>query len=327
MIKGFLASALCCVLALAAPAKADAATQPFPDGRPVRVLVGYAAGGTVDITARIVSQRLGQELGVPVVVENKPGANGNLAALDVARAAPDGHTLLYTFSGTFTQNPFTQLALPYDPFKDFTPITLAVQGPQILVESVSVPARNLGELIAWGRANPGKLSIASVGYGSSTHVFAETLMRETGIRMIHVPYKGAGDAAKDLLGGTVQLMFDGAPSAVQNAATGRIRMLGVTAARRSALLPDLPTLTEQGVKGIELQGWQGYFGPAHLPEPVVHRLRDAIAKVLAQPAVKEQIGKGLWETVGSTPDALRARIRVDYDQWGAAIKALGIKPQ
>jgi tripartite-type tricarboxylate transporter receptor subunit TctC len=319
-----LALAGCALLAGGGPAAADEFPKP---GRPIRVLIGYAAGGTVDITARIMSQRLADELGVPVIVENHAGANGNLAAIDVARAAPDGHTLLYTFSGTFTQIPFTEANLPYDPFKDFTPITLAVRGPQILVANASVPAHNVQELIAYGRANPGKLSIASVGYGSSTHVFAEAFMKQAGIPMIHVPYKGAGDAAKDLMSGTVQLMFDGAPSAVQNAASGRVRMLAVTAAQRSPWLPDLPTMTEQGVPGFELQGWQGYFGPAGMPQPVVERLRDAIAKVLVQPAVKEQIGKGLWETVGSSPEALRERIRQDYDQWGAAIKALGITPQ
>jgi tripartite-type tricarboxylate transporter receptor subunit TctC len=305
-----------------------AGAQEFPKpGRPIRILVGYAAGGTVDITARIVSQRLAEELGVPVVVENKPGANGNLATMEVVRAVPDGHTLLYTFSGTFAQNPHTQLNLPYDPFKDFTPISMAVQGPQVLVLHTSVPAQNLRELIAWGKAHEGKLSIASVGYGSSTHAFAETLMRASGVKMIHVPYKGAGDAAKDLLGGTVQLMFDGAPSAVQNAASGRIRMLGVTAERRSPFLPDLPTLAEQGIPGIDMQGWQGYFGPAKLPAPIVARLQAALAKVLAQPAVKEQINKGLWETVGSTPAELAQRVRSDYDTWGVTLKSLGIVPQ
>jgi len=321
-----LLAALCTASALVCTAGALA--QEFPkSGRPIRVLVGFAPGGTVDITARIISRRLGEELGVPVVVENKAGANGNLAVLDLTRAQPDGYTLLYTWSGTFAQQPHTQLNLPYDPFRDFTPITLAVQGPQILVLHSAIPAQNVKELIVWGKAHEGQLSVASVGYGSSTHVYAETLMKETGIRMTHVPYKGAGDAAKDLLGGTVQLMFDGAPSAVQNAASGRIRMLGVTAERRSPFLPDLPTLSEQGVKGLDMQGWQGYFGPANLPAPIVARLNAALAKALADPGVKQQINKGLWETVGSSPEQLAQRMRSDYDQWGGAIKALHITPQ
>jgi len=313
---------------LAAAMLLPASAQEFPQkGRPIRILVGYAAGGTVDITARIVSQRLSEELGVPVVVDNKPGANGNLAAMEVVRAVPDGHTLLYTFAGTFAQNPHTMRNVPYDGFRDFTPVSLAVQGPQVLVLNSAVPARNVAELVSWAKDHEGKLSVASVGYGSSTHVFAETFMRESGIRMVHVPYKGTGDAARDLLGGNVQLMFDGAPSAVQNAATGRVRMLGVTADKRSPFLPDLPTLTEQGIKGLEMQGWQGYFGPAKMPEAVVNRLQAALSKVLAQPAVREQINKGLWETVGSTPGELAQRMRRDYDAWGAAIKTLNIQPQ
>lgn len=321
-----LLAAFCAAAACLAAASAPA--QDFPaKGRPIRVLIGYAAGGTVDITARIIGQKLSEELGVPVVIDNKPGANGNLAAMEVVRAAADGHTLLYTFAGTFAQNPHTMRNVPYDPFRDFTPISLAVQGPQVLVVNSAVPVHDVAEFIAWGKSHPGQLSVASVGYGSSTHVYAETFMRAAGVPMVHVPYKGTGDAAKDLLGGNVQLMFDGAPSAVQNAATGRVRMLGVTADKRSPFLPDLPTLKEQGVPGLEMQGWQGFFGPPRLAPAIVNRLHAALVKALAQPSVREQINKGLWETVGSTPAELARRMRQDYEVWGTAIKTLDIQPQ
>ncbi len=320
-----LVAAAAVVLFLAAE---TAAAQSFPvPGKPVRILVGFAAGGGTDIQARIVAPRIAEALGVPVIVENKPGAGTMVAAAEAARSAPDGHTILYTFNGTFAQLPFTQASVPYDPFKDFTAISLAARGSQILVLHVSVPATNLQELVAYGRANPGTLNIASFGAGTSSHIFAELLMRQSGVPMTHVPYKGTGDAVKDLLAGRVQLMFDAGPSAVQNAATGKLRMLGIVAEQRSPLLPGVPTISEQGFRGIDLLGWLGFYGPAKMPTETVRKLNGAIAKALSIQEVKDGFARGIYEAVPSSPEELAALTRDSHERWGKIIRDLGIRPQ
>jgi tripartite-type tricarboxylate transporter receptor subunit TctC len=303
--------------------------QNFPQpGKPIRVLVGFAAGGGTDIQARIVQPRLAEALGATVVVENKPGASTSIAANEVARAAPDGHTLLYSFNGAFAQVPFTLAGgVPYDPVKDFTPLSLGARGSQILVLHTSVPANNVKELLAWAKANPGKLNIASFGTGTSSHLFAEIFMRESGVEMVHVPYKGTGDAVKDLMSGRVQIMFDAGTSAIQNAATGRLRMIGVVGEKRSPFTPEVPTLTEQGIKGIDLVGWLGWFGPANLPPEITKKLNAAFVKVLAEPEVKAAIEKGGYESVSSSPAELGAMVRRDIERWGKIIKDIGYKPQ
>ena len=312
------------ILALSA---GTAAAQGFPvPGKPVRVVVGFAPGGGTDIQARIVAPRLAEALGAPVVVENKPGAGTALAAAEVARAAPDGTTLLYTFNGTFAQLPFTQ-HVPYDPFKDFTPISLGARGSQLLVVHASVPVKNIDELRAWGRAHPRELNIASFGTGTSSHIFAELLMRQLGVDMVHVPYKGTGDATKDLLAGRVQLMFDAATTAIQNIGTGKLRALGVVAEERSKFLPGVPTLAEQGLKGIDLVGWLGWYGPAGMPKETVRKINAALVKALAAPDVKAGIEKGAYESVSSTPEELATITRDAYQRWGKVIRDIGIKQQ
>lgn len=319
------------LMALAAAATmcaSGAAAQSFPQpGRPIRVLVGFAAGGGTDIQARMVAPKLAEAIGATVIVENKPGAATMLAAAEVAKSAPDGHTILYTFNGAFAQNPYTQANVPYDPFRDFTPISLGSRGSQVLVVHESVPVASIRELVAWARANPGKLNIASFGTGTSSHIFAEMLMRQIGVEMVHVPYKGAGDAVKDLLAGRVQLMFDAATTAIQNVNTGKLRMLGVVAPQRSMFLPNVPTLAEQGLKGIDLVGWLAWYGPANMPREIVHKLNAALVKALAHPEVKAGFEKGAYEAVSSTPEELAALTRQSYEEWGRVIRALGIKPQ
>jgi tripartite-type tricarboxylate transporter receptor subunit TctC len=303
--------------------------QVFPQpGKPIRVLIGFAAGGGTDIQARIVAPKLGEALGTNIVVENKPGASTSIAAAEVARSAPDGYTLLYSFNGAFAQVPFTLAGgVPYDPVKDFTPISLGAQGSQILVLHTSIPATNVQELLAWAKANPGQLNIASFGTGTSSHLFAEMFMRQSGVQMVHVPYKGTGDAVKDLLSGRVQIMFDAGTSAIANAATGKLRMIGVVGEKRSPFTPNVPTLTEQGMKGIDLVGWLGWFGPARMPPEVVARLNAAFVKALADPAVKAAIEKGGYESISSTPEQLGSMVRRDIDRWGRIIKDIGFKPQ
>jgi tripartite-type tricarboxylate transporter receptor subunit TctC len=318
------------ILALAVLALSGAAfAQTFPQpGKPIRVLVGFAAGGGTDIQARIFAPRLGEALGTNVVVENKPGASTSIAAAEVARAAPDGHTILYSFNGAFAQVPFTLAGgVPYDPVKDFTPLSLGSRGSQILVLHTSIPATNVRELLAWARDNPGKLNIASFGTGTSSHLFAEMFMRQSGVQMVHVPYKGTGDALKDLLAGRVQIMFDAGTSAIQNAATGRLRMIGVVGEQRSPFTPEVPTLTEQGLKGIDLVGWLGFFGPANLPPEISRKLNAALVRAINEPEVRAAIEKGGYESVSSSPEELGALVRRDIERWGKIIKDIGYKPQ
>ena len=315
-------------LLVAAFAAATASAQGYPvPGKPLRLLVGFAAGGGTDIQARILAPRLSEALGVPVVVENKPGASTMLAAQEVARAAPDGHTILYTFSGTMTQNPHTLANVPYDPFQDFTPVSLAAVGQNVLVVHESIPATDVKSLVAWSRANPVPLAIANYGVGTSSHIFAEMFSRQTGIPVTHVPYKGAGDAQKDLLTGRVQLMFDATNSAIPNVQTGRVRILGVAAPARSPFLPDVPTFAEQGVPGIDLIGWLAFYGPAKMPPDVLAKLNAAIVRALASPEVKEGFARGAYEAKSSTPDELAALTRDVYERWGRVVKDLGIAPQ
>jgi tripartite-type tricarboxylate transporter receptor subunit TctC len=191
----------------------------------------------------------------------------------------------------------------------------------------SVPATNIKELLEWAKANPGKLNIASFGTGTSSHLFAEIFMRQSGVQMVHVPYKGTGDAVKDLLSGRVQIMFDAGTSAIQNTATGRLRMLAVVGEKRSPFTPEVPTLTEQGIKGIDLVGWLGWFGPANLPPEITRKLNAAFVKVLADPEVKAAIEKGGYESVSSSSEELGAMVRRDIERWGKIIKDIGFKPQ
>ena len=308
---------------------AGAWAQTFPQpGKPIRVLVGFAAGGGTDIQARQVAPKLAEILGTTVVVENKPGAGTSIATNEVAKSAPDGYTILYSFNGAFAQIPFTLAGgVPYHPVNDFTPLSLGASGSQILVLHTSIPATNVKELLTWAKANPGQLNIASFGTGTSSHLFAEMFMRPSGVQMVHVPYKGTGDAVKDLLAGRVQIMFDAGTSAIANAATGRLRMIGVVGEKRSPFTPNVPTMTEQEINGIDLVGWLGWFGPAKMPPEIVAKLNAALVKAHADPAVKSGFEKGGYESVSSTPEQLGAMVKRDIDRWGKIIKDIGFKPQ
>jgi tripartite-type tricarboxylate transporter receptor subunit TctC len=314
-------------LLLALPlAVASAADFPKPD-KPVRILVGLAPGGPTDLQARIVAQYLGPELGSNVLVENRPGASMTLAASEVARSAPDGHTLLYSPSSPFAQSPYTMASLPFDPFKDFTPISLGGMGPLVLVAHKSVPAENLQQLVAYARANPGKLSYGSFGTGTSSHLFGQLMAKQYGLDMVHIPYKGTGDVQKDLLAGRIQIMFAAAGGAVQFVRNGNVRMLGVAAPVRTKLLPGVPTLTEQGAKGLDVDGWLGFFGPAKLPPATVARLNAALSKVLAMPQVKEVFEQGAYEAAASSPAAFESIVKKSYIQWGTIVRSLGTQKE
>ena len=296
-------------------------------GRPIRILVGLAAGGSLDGQARAVARRLGEIAGTQVIVENKPGASMMLSASEAMRAAPDGYTLLYAPSSLFAQNPHTLSSVPYDPFTDFTPITLAARGPLVLTVHTSLGVHTGKELVAWAKAHPGKLNFASFGTGTSSHIYAMAFAKATGIEVTHVPYKGTAEAARDLLEGRVQAYFDAAPTAIQNAATGRIRMAGVASPTRMPAAPEVPTFTEQGIAGLDLSSWISSVGPARMPPELVARLNALLVQTLQAPDVKEFYAKGAWEASPSTPAELSREMRIAYDRWGQLIQQLGFQKQ
>jgi tripartite-type tricarboxylate transporter receptor subunit TctC len=306
------------------PLAARASAQDFPiPGKPIRIVVGFPAGGGTDLQARQVAQYLGPALGAPVLIENKPGAGTMLAAQEVMRSAPDGHTILYTPSSTLAQLPHTLAAVKYDSFRDFTPISLGALGPLVLVLHKSIPARNVRELVAWAKANPGKLNYVSQGVGTSAHIYGEVFAKKAGIAIVHVPYKGANDVAKDFVTGRVHIQFASSSGAVALAKTGEVRMLAVVAPKRSPLFPELPTMGEQGVAGVDIESWVGYFGPAGLPAPVVARLNTAIGEALKVPKLREDYRAGGAEAQGSSPGQFAAMLRETYNAWGTALQQVG----
>ena len=310
-----------------APALAGAQATWPQAGRPVRVLVGLAAGGSLDGQARSVARRLSEIAGTQVIVENKPGASMMLSATELMRAAPDGYTLLYAPSSLFAQNPHTLSSVPYDPFKDFTPISLAARGPLVLTVHQSLNVKDAKELVAWAKAHPGQLNFASFGTGTSSHIYAMAFARTAGIEVTHVPYKGTAEAARDLLEGRVQAYFDAAPTAIQNAATGRIRMVGVASPRRMPAAPEVPTFTEQGIAGMDLTSWIAFVGPPKMPPELVARINTLLVQALNAPDVKDFYYRGAWEASPSTPTELTQEIRIAYDRWGQMIKQIGFEKQ
>lgn len=305
-----------------------AMAQDFPArNKPIRIVVGFTAGGGTDAQARIVAQKLGELLGTSVIVDNKPGASTMLAASEVARALPDGYTLLYAPSSTMAQNPHTFAQVPYDPFKDFTAISMGGRGPLVLSVSTTVPAGNVKELIAYVKGHPGKVSYASFGAGTSSHIYGEAFVKKAGIDAVHIPYKGGSDAAKDLIGGRVQYMFDSASSALITASTGKVKILAIAADARIAALPDVPTFAEQGVSGLDLPSWLGFYAPAHVPAPVVAKLNAALTQVLTMPAVRDFYRTGGYEAGASTPEEFAGITRSSYELWGAMVQQVGLARQ
>ena len=304
-----------------------ACAQGFPQaGKSIRIVVPTPPGGTTDIQARLIGPKLGEALGgLPVLVDNKPGASTIIGAQDVARAAPDGYTLLYTFSVTHTQAPHLFTNIPYDALRDFTPVTLVAHAANILVVHESVPATNVRELVAYAKANPGMLNFASFSPGSSSHLQGELLKMEAQIDIHHVPYKGSGDALKDLLAGRVQLMFDGPATAIANARTGRVRMLGVIGAKRLPGASEVPTMAEAGFPGVGGIGYLGVFAPAGLPPQTLQRLNAELVKIVRSPEVSESLIRGGTEPAGSSPEEFAATVRELYDTWGRVIRQLALK--
>jgi tripartite-type tricarboxylate transporter receptor subunit TctC len=293
--------------------------------RPVRWIMPYPAGGSFDTVSRALAQRVSERLKQQVVVDNRTGAGGTVGAEIGAKSAPDGYTIVAGGEGTLVVSPLLRKNLPYDPLKDFSPITQLASINYILFAHPSVPFRTVSELIALAKAKPGQLNYASGGTGSAPHMLAELFKYRTGTNIQHVAYKGSSPAISDVMGGHVQLMFTGLPSVLAPLSAGKLRGIAVTSKHRLASAPQVPTFTEAGVKNFEASPWYGALAPAHTPKPVVDRLYREFAAVLKEPAIREFLDKGGVEPVGSTPAEFAAHIRHELKEWKEVISRAGIK--
>jgi tripartite-type tricarboxylate transporter receptor subunit TctC len=311
-----LALALVCI-----PASAQ---DSYPS-KPVKIMVSFAAGGPTDTVARIMSAKMTEVLGQTVIVENRTGAGGNIGADVVAKAAPDGYTLLMATVSTHAINPGLYRHMPYDPIKDFAPVAQVGITPCVLAVNPSVPAKNVQELIALVKANPGKYSYGSSGMGSILHLCGEEFKSMAGgLDAVHVPYRGSAPMMSDLVGGQIQFVFDALPTVLPQVQAGKIRALGGAMAERARAMPDLPTLQEQGVVGYECYTWNAILAPASTPAPIVARLSDAINKSLADPVVFKHLqDAGVDPTPGSNPEKLGAFLKAELAKWAPIIKASG----
>jgi tripartite-type tricarboxylate transporter receptor subunit TctC len=301
-----------------------ALAQAWPS-KPIKYVVPFAPGGTTDILARTVGEKLSIALGQPVVVENKPGAGGGVGADFTAKAAPDGYTIMGGTISTHAINASLYSNLPYDPVKDFAAITMIARVPNLLVINPGIPAKNVAELIALMKANPGKYTFASSGNGTSQHLSGELFKSMAGVDMQHIPYKGSPPALQDVVGGQVSMTFDNITTAWPLAKAGKLRPLAVTTAKRSSVAPEVPTLAESGLPGFEIGSWQGVFAPAGTPPEIVKRLNAEIVKILNMPDVKEKlIGLGA-EPVGDTPEQFSAYVKTEVVKWSDIVKKSGAK--
>ncbi len=292
--------------------------------KPVTLVVPSAPGGTTDFTARLVADSLQRALGQPVVVDNKPGASGNIGNQFVAKARPDGHTLLVAYSGFQVGNPHLFPNAGWDPIKDFTPVVMMTRAPQVIAINGSLKANTVAELVAFAKANPGKLNYASSGNGSIQHIAGELFKQLTGTFITHIPYRGAGPAVQDLIGGQVDLFITTPASVVQHVKSGKLKALAVSSASRLAALPQVPTATEAGLKGFALDSWFALYGPAGLPADVVQTLNAEIGKVLAMPDIKRRAEEAGTTVEFMSPAQLGDYTRKELEHWGKVIKSAKI---
>ncbi len=316
------ATAAVLLCATFAVGSATAASPDYPS-KPIRFVVPAAAGGPTEITTRLLAQKMSETLGQPVIVDARPGAGGNIGAEFVAHAAPDGYTLLMATIGTQSINPTLYKKLPFDPDKDFAPISLVVQYPLILVVNPAVPVHSTHELIEYARANPGKLNRASGGSGTSMHLSGELFRSMANIDMPHIPYKGSAPALTDLAGGQVQVMFDSMMTALPMVKAGRLRALAVTGATRSPTVPSIPTIAESGLPGYSAVGWIGAVAPAGTPPEIVQKLYVAIAAALKSPDLRDKLLATAAEPVGSSPAEFSAFMQTESRKWAKAVRESG----
>ena len=310
-LLAFLISALLCTCASA---------QAWP-AKAIRIVAPFAPGGVADSSARVVSERLGARLGQPVLVENRPGASGNIGTAAVASAPPDGYTLLLGFDGTMVVNPHVYANLPFDTLRDFAPVTKLGDATLILVAHPSVPAKDLRELLSL-KSN---FSYGTAGTGSTPHLAGELLAQRTGIALTHVPYKGGGQAMGDVVGGQIPLVFTAIATAQQFVRSGRLKGLAVSSAKRSNSLPEVPTFIESGLEGFVVDSWVGILAPAKTPRPVIERLQKEIAGVLAEPEIRERYAILGIEPVGNTPEQYTQQIRADLARWEKVVREARIR--
>ena len=298
-----------------------AAAQDYPT-KPIRFIVPWPPGGGADIVSRIVGQKVGEQFGQQLVIDNRSGAGGNIGAEAAAHAAPDGYTILFGYVGTHAINPGLYRTMPFQP-KDLAPVTLMTVTTNVLVVHPSLPARLVGELIALARARPGQLNFSSAGNGSLPHLAGELFKHMTGVDMVHVPFKGGGPSIAALIGGEVQLSFADPLSAIPGIKAGQLIALGVTARRRTQGLRDVPTIAEAGVPGFEATGWNGLLVPAGTPVPIIAKLHDAFVAALHSPGVRDRLVEQAYDPVGSTPEELARFIAAETEKWDRVIKLSG----
>lgn len=323
LLTRLLAGAL--VWLLAGTATAQPAAQTFP-GKPMRIVVTFTPGGAPDIIARILGERFTAAWGQPVVIDNKPGSGGNIGSDFVAKAAPDGLTLVVGTVGTHSINGALYAKMPYDMVRDFAPVSLVATTPNMLVVNNDLPAKTIKEFIDLGKRE-GKMTFASSGSGTSIHVSGELFKSMTGIDMVHIPYKGRASAIPDLLGGRVTMMFDNMPSSLPLVREGKLRALGVTSLKRAAAAPEIPTIAESGLPGFDAVSWFAVFAPAATPKPIVDKLQAEISRILKQPDVAKRLTDIGLDPVGSTADELAAYQRTEIIKWAKVVKDSGAKAE
>jgi tripartite-type tricarboxylate transporter receptor subunit TctC len=323
MLRGLICAAagLLALLCALGPARAD-----YPE-RPVTIVVGYPPGGPSDVLARVIARKLGELLGQPFVVDNRPGAGGNLAGEVVAHAEPDGYTLLMGNNSILATNASLYAKIGFDPIKDFSPISLIGSQANILVVNPNVPAHTMGELIDLAKANPGKLNFASSGFGAAAHLAGELFKTMAQIDIVHVPYKGAGPALQDVISGQDQMMFATAASVVGMIKGGQVRALAVTTLKRTSILPDIPTVDELGLKGFEATTWHGLVAPDGTPKDIVATLHRAVVAALNDADVRHSLNELGVDIVGDSPEEFSAYIQAEIPKWAAVIKASGAAAQ
>ncbi|HET9404028.1 MAG TPA: tripartite tricarboxylate transporter substrate binding protein [Burkholderiales bacterium] len=303
----------------------DAAAQEYPN-RPIRMIVPQSAGGSTDLIARAVSQRMGEALGHSIVVDNRPGA-GSINGTDmVAKANPDGYTLL-SVAGSFTINPALRKQLPFDPIRDFEAITLVATLPHIVIIHPSVPAKSIGDLVALARARPGDINLATSGIATSTHMAAELFMHLTGTKMTHIPYKGGAPSIVAMISGQCQVNFAAISTAIPHVRSGKVRALAVSSAKRSAAAPEFPTIAEAGVRGYEHTSWVGFLAPAKTPQPVIARLNSEAVKAVNAQDIKAMLLRDGLESAGTPSAEFAADIKAQIARWKSVVKAAGMELQ
>jgi tripartite-type tricarboxylate transporter receptor subunit TctC len=311
--------AFAALLLAAAPIAASA--QAWPD-RPVKIIVPFGPGGFTDVAARILQKELSASLGQSVVIENKPGAGSTIGTAEVANAKPDGYTLAM-ISTTHVISPHLYKQIPYDPIKGFTPVMKLAEGPYVLVVHPSVPAKNVAELVALAKSQPGAIDYASSGNGSAQHLVGALFNSSAGVKMNHVPYKGSNQAMNDLVGGQVKVSFVGVPNALPNLANGKLKALGVSSAKRYAELPDVPTIAEAGVPGYDATVWLGLLAPPGTPREIVQKINAEIAKVLAAPEARKLMASAGVDVSTGTADEFGALLRAELERWGKVVRETG----